>query len=180
MEKLENYIITGDRDALQLATELTRVVITKKGISEFKLYDDAAMIEEYGFDHIQFIDYKGLRGDSSDNIPGIAGVGDKTASKLIQQFGSIENMLAHSDEISSAKLREKIEEGAMDAMMSKHLATIVTNVPVDYTIDDLLIGGPDYKRLREIYEKLEFRKFLKELPKEESRNTRRIFKILFV
>ena len=163
-QDLESFIITGDRDALQLATDLTKVIITKKGISEFKLYDDAAMIEEYGFDHVQFIDYKGLRGDSSDNIPGIAGVGDKTASKLIQQFGSIENMLAHSDEISSAKLREKIEDGAMDALMSKRLATIITNVPVDYSIDDLTIKDTDYEKLREIYNKLEFRKFLKELP----------------
>ncbi|MBQ4004377.1 MAG: DNA polymerase I, partial [Firmicutes bacterium] len=100
------FIITGDKDALQLATDKTSVIITKKGISEFKLYDDAAMIEEYGFDHKQFIDYKGLRGDTSDNIPGIPGVGEKTATKLLLQFGSIENMIAHVDEIENAKLRE--------------------------------------------------------------------------
>ncbi|MDO5442013.1 MAG: DNA polymerase, partial [Bacillota bacterium] len=164
---IDAYIITGDRDALQLATDTTRVIYTKRGISEFKLYDDAAMQEEYGFDHIQFIDYKGLRGDTSDNIPGIAGVGDKTATKLIQQFGSIENMLQHTDEIESAKLREKIEDGAMQAMMSKRLATIVTNIPVEYTIDDLKLKKQDTKKLRELFTRLEFKKYLKTLPQEE-------------
>ena len=167
MAGIEAYIITGDKDALQLATDSTKVIYTKRGISEFKLYDDEAMIEEYGFDHIQFIDYKGLRGDTSDNIPGIPGVGEKTATKLIQQFGSIENMLQHTDEIENAKLREKIEEGAMSAMMSKRLATIVTNIPVNYTIDDLTIKEEDTEKLRDIYTKLEFKKYLAMLPKKE-------------
>lgn len=167
-EGMESFIITGDRDALQLATELTKVVITKKGITEFKLYDDAAMIEEYGFDHEQFIDYKGLRGDSSDNIPGIPGVGEKTAVKLIRQFGSIENMLEHTDEIEGAKLREKIEDGANIALMSKRLATIVTDVPTDYSVDDLKIKEEDSERLRELYTKLEFRKYLSMLDKKAS------------
>ena len=160
------FIITGDKDALQLATDKTSVIITKKGISEFKLYDDAAMIEEYGFDHKQFIDYKGLRGDTSDNIPGIPGVGEKTATKLLLQFGSIENMIAHVDEIENAKLREKIEDGAQSAMMSKRLATIITNVPVDYTIEDCRIGAEDRNRLIELYQKLEFKTYLKKLMEE--------------
>ena len=143
-------------------------MITKKGISEFKLYDDAAMIEEYGFDHEQFIDYKGLRGDASDNIPGIPGIGEKTATKLILQFGSIENMIAHVDEIENAKLREKIEDGAQTAMMSKRLATIITNVPVDYTIEDCRIGTEDRDRLIELYNKLEFKTYLKKLLEEGS------------
>ena len=163
---VEAYIITGDRDALQLATDKTSVVITKKGITEFKLYDDAAMIEEYGFDHQQFIDYKGLRGDTSDNIPGIPGIGEKTATKLILQFGSIENMIAHVDDIENAKLRQKIEEGAQSAMMSKRLATIVTNVPVDYTIEDCRIGEEDRDRLIGLYNKLEFKTYLKKLMEE--------------
>ncbi|MBO5516755.1 MAG: DNA polymerase I [Firmicutes bacterium] len=162
------FIITGDKDALQLATDKTSVIITKKGISEFKLYDDAAMIEEYGFDHKQFIDYKGLRGDTSDNIPGIPGVGEKTATKLLLQFGSIENMIAHVDEIENAKLREKIEDGAQSAMMSKRLATIITNVPVDYTIEDCRIGKEDRDRLIGLYQKLEFKTYLKKLMEEAS------------
>ena len=167
-EGIPAFIITGDKDALQLATDKTSVIITKKGISEFKLYDDAAMIEEYGFDHEQFIDYKGLRGDTSDNIPGIPGVGEKTATKLLLQFGSIENMLAHVDEIENAKLRQKIEDGAQSAMMSKRLATIITNVPVDYTIEDCRIGKEDRGRLIELYQKLEFKTYLKKLMEEGS------------
>ncbi len=160
---LAAFIITGDRDALQLATDTTSVIITKKGISEFKLYDDAAMMEEYGFDHQAFIDYKALRGDASDNIPGIPGVGDKTATALIQEFGSIENLIANVGKVSSAKLKQKIEDNAMSAVMSKRLATIVTNVPVDYTIEDCRIGEEDTDALIEIYKRLEFRTRLNSL-----------------
>ena len=100
-ENLEPLIITGDRDALQLATDKTQILITKKGISDFELYDDQKVIEAaYGLTPTQFIDLKGLMGDSSDNIPGIPGVGEKTGIALLEQFGSIENMLAHTDEIS--------------------------------------------------------------------------------
>ena len=172
---LKAIVITGDRDALQLATDSTSVIITKKGISEFKLYDDAAMKEEYGFDHEQFIDYKALRGDTSDNIPGIPGVGEKTAIKLVQQFGSLDRLMANLDKVDSEKLRQKIEEGAQSALMSRRLATIVKNVPVDYTVEDLRIRPQDTKALIELYTKLEFNKFLaalrKELPTGEVENT---------
>lgn len=162
-EGLNSLIITGDRDALQLATDKTQVLITKKGISEFKLYDDEAMKEEYGFDHIQFIDYKALRGDDSDNIPGIPGVGEKTAIKLIQQFGSLENILRNTQAIESKSLRAKIEENAMSASMSKHLATIITNVPVEFSIADCRITGDDTSKLIDLYTRLEFKKALSEL-----------------
>ena len=163
---IQTYIITGDRDALQLATDKTSVIITKKGISEFKLYDDAAMKEEYGFDHEQFIDYKALRGDSSDNIPGIAGIGEKTAIKLIQQFGSLENLIRNLDQVESEKMRTRIEEGAQTAVMSKRLATIVKNVPVDYSVEDLKIRPLDTAALTGLYTKLEFNKFLNALRKQ--------------
>ncbi|MBO4861463.1 MAG: DNA polymerase I [Firmicutes bacterium] len=163
---LKAFIITGDRDALQLATDRTSVIITKKGITEFKLYDDEAMKEEYGFDHEQFIDYKALRGDTSDNIPGIPGVGEKTAVKLIQQFGSLEELIRRLDEVENAKLRDKIEDGSASALMSKKLATIIKNVPVDYTIDDLKIKEQDTDKLIKIYSDLEFRVYLEKLRKE--------------
>ena len=163
---LPAYVITGDKDALQLATDKTSVIITKKGISEFKLYDDAAMQEEFGFDHIQFIDYKALRGDPSDNIPGVPGVGDKTAVKLIQQFGSIESIIAEPEKIANAKLREKIEDNLMTLMLSKRLATIVRNVPVEYSLEDCRIKEQDTERLIEIYSKLEFNTYLKKLRSE--------------
>ena len=107
-EGLKPLIITGDRDALQLASDKTHVMITRKGISEFDLYDDQKMMDEYGLTPQQFIDLKGLMGDKSDNIPGIPGVGQVTGLKLMKQFGSIANLLAHTDEIKGAILREKV------------------------------------------------------------------------
>ncbi len=167
-EGMHSYIVTGDRDALQLATDLTSVIINKKGMTEFKLYDDAAMIEEYGFDHEQFIDYKALRGDTSDNIPGIPGVGEKTATALIKQFGSLENLIANVDQVSNQKLREKIEDGSMSAMMSKRLATIVRNVPMDMEVSDFEIKDQDTDKLIDIYTKLEFKSYLAKLLKDEN------------
>ena len=166
-EGLEPLIITGDRDALQLASDKTKVIITKKGITDFELYDDEKMLERYGLTPAQFIDLKGLMGDSSDNIPGIPGVGEKTGIALLEQFGSIENMLEHTDEISKSGLRNKVEENAQLAVMSKRLATINRFVPIDIEIAELERKTPDYKKLIDIYTKLEFNSFLKRLKVEE-------------
>lgn len=168
---LSPLIITGDRDALQLVTQSTRVLITKKGISDFEMYDPEKMQERYGLTPEQFIDLKGLMGDSSDNIPGVPGVGEKTGIKLLEQFGSIDNLLANTEQIKSEKLRIKIEENAQLAVMSKRLATINVNVPIDIDIEDLVLEEPDYDKLIEIYTRLEFNSFLKKLkvtPKAES------------
>ena len=170
-EGLPAFIITGDRDALQLATEATSVVITVKGISEFKLYDDAAMFEEYGFDHNLFIDYKGLAGDSSDRIPGIPGVGDVTARKLIKEFGSLEDIIANADKIESKSVRNKVEEGAQLGLMSKRLATIVTNLPVEYSVEECRIGEQDNNRLIELYSRLEFKTFMSKLVEELAKDS---------
>ena len=167
-EGLAPLIITGDRDALQLASDKTKVLITKKGITDFELYDDEKMLERYGLTPTQFIDLKGLMGDSSDNIPGIPGVGEKTGIALLMQFGSIENMLEHTDEISKAGLRNKVEENAQLAVMSKRLATINRFVPIDIEIEELKREEPDYKELIEIYTKLEFNSFLKRLKAEDA------------
>ena len=160
---IQPLIITGDKDALQLVSERTRVIITKRGITDFELYDPAKMKERYNLTPKQFIDLKGLMGDSSDNIPGIPGVGEKTGIKLLEQFGSIDNMLAHTDEISAQKLRNKVEENAQLALMSKRLATINVNVPIDIDIEKFRLREPDYDKLIEIYTKLEFNSFLKKL-----------------
>lgn len=160
---LEPLIITGDKDALQLATDKTKVLITKKGISEFEIFDEQAFFEKYGFTPLQFIDYKGLMGDPSDNIPGLPGVGEKTAQKLILEYGSIENLIASSAQISNEKLRNKVEDNVQLAMMSKMLATIHTNVPIDIDFSEYLSEEPDYEKLIEIYTKLEFNSFLKKL-----------------
>ena len=164
---IEPLIITGDRDALQLASHKTSVLITRKGITDFDLFDYDKMLETYQLTPTQFIDLKGLMGDKSDNIPGIPGVGEKTAGKLLEQFGSIENMLANTDEIANAKLRTKVEENAQLAMMSKRLATINRYVPLELDFDALKKEEPDYPKLIELYTKLEFKSFLKRLDVKE-------------
>lgn len=160
-EGLEPLIITGDKDALQLTSDRTHVLITRKGISEFDLYDPEKMKERYELTPEQFIDLKGLMGDQSDNLPGIPGVGEKTGIKLLKQFGSVANLLAHTDEISGAKLRQKVEENAQLALMSRKLAEIRTNVPLDVSPADLKIGEPDSGKLMDLFTKLEFSRFLK-------------------
>lgn len=160
---MDTMIITGDKDALQLASDTVKVLITKKGITDFELYDTAKMIERYQLTPEQFVDLKGLMGDSSDNIPGIPGVGEKTGIKLLSQFGSIANMMQHTDEISNAKLRQKVEDNIQLALMSRKLAEIVRNVPLDIELNDLRIEKTDGKKLVEIYTRLEFKSFLKRL-----------------
>lgn len=160
---LQPYIITGDKDELQLATDITKVIITKKGVSEFDIFDKAAMIEKYGFTPEQFIDFKGLMGDKSDNIPGVPGVGEKTATKLIMDYGSVENIISSIDDITPAGLKTKIEENVQLAVMSKRLATINTHVPIELDIESMLLREPDYDELIKIYTKLEFNRFLKKL-----------------
>ena len=156
-------IITGDKDALQLATDVTKILITKKGISDFEIYDKDAVFEKYGFGPEQLIDFKGLMGDQSDNIPGLPGVGEKTAQKLILEYGSIEGLIASSDTIKNEKLKEKIEENQMLAIMSKKLATINTNVPIPIDFNEFKVIEPDYNELIDVYVKLEFNSFLKKL-----------------
>ena len=170
-EGLEPLIITGDKDALQLATDVTQVLITKKGISEFDLYDREKMIERYQLTPEQFIDLKGLMGDQSDNIPGIPGVGEKTGIKLLTQFGSVANLLANTDQISNAKLRAKVEENAQLAAMSRRLATINKNVPLDIELEKYKVSEPDSKALIDLYVKLEFNSFLKSCTSRTSRSS---------
>lgn len=160
---LEPLIVTGDKDALQLATDVTKVIITKKGVTDFDIFDHEKMIERYNLTPTQFIDLKGLMGDSSDNIPGIPGVGEKTGIKLLEQFGSIENMLANTEQISRESLRTKVEENAQLAIMSKQLATINRYVPIDFEFESLREEEPDYEKLVGLYQKLEFNSFLKRL-----------------
>ena len=162
-EGLEPLVFTGDRDQLQLATDTAKIIYTKRGVSEFDLYDRESFIEEYGFTPLQFIDYKGLAGDSSDNIPGIPGVGAKTATKLIREYGSVESIIENVDSIKPAGLQAKVRDNAAQAMLSKRLATIFTAVPLEMTINECLLQEPDYGRLIEIYKKLEFNRFLSKL-----------------
>lgn len=141
-------VVTGDRDALQLVRPNLRVLLTKKGISELKDYDTAAFEEEYGFEPLKLIDLKGLMGDTSDNIPGIPGVGPKTASKLLLTYGSVENVLAHVEEVSGKKLKERLMEYADQARLSKELATIELHVPeIEFVEADYRIQ-PDMEKMQ--------------------------------
>ena len=160
---LEPLIITGDKDALQLATDKTKILITRKGISEFDLYDKDKMQEVYGITPLQFIDLKGLMGDQSDNIPGIPGVGEKTGIKLIKEYGSVEALLENAEKIDAPKLREKVVNNKELALMSKRLATIITNAPLDVDIESLKFREPDKDKLIDIYSRLEFNSFLNKL-----------------
>ena len=160
---LEPLIITGDKDALQLASDITKVIITKKGISDFEIYDKSKMLERYELTPEEFIDLKGLMGDKSDNIPGIPGVGEKTGIKLLKQFGSIANMVQNVDEIENVKLRDKVAENVNMALMSRKLAEINRNVPLSFDFESMKLGKTDEKKLIDLYVKLEFNSFLKKL-----------------
>ena len=152
----EFLIVTGDRDALQLVNEYVHVLLTKKGISEFEEVDPIAMTFNYGLTPMQVIEMKGLMGDTSDNIPGIPGVGEKTAKKLITDFGSIDGVYENIDKVSGEKLKEKILANREMAYLSKKLATIVCNAPVPTDMSQYRIN-PNLEKVRAVAEKYEFR-----------------------
>lgn len=131
------FIVTGDKDALQLASDSTEIIITKKGVSETAVYDRKTFIDEFEVTPNQFIDVKGLMGDKSDNIPGVPGVGEKTAFKLIKEYGSIEEVLKNIEKIPGKKLKENLENNMEQAIFSKKLATIMREVPIEITLDDI-------------------------------------------
>lgn len=153
----EVMVVTGDRDALQLVRPNLKVLLTKKGISELKEYDEAAFTEEYGFAPIKLIDLKGLMGDTSDNIPGVPGVGPKTASKLLLEYGSLEEVLNHIEDISGKKLKERLTENREQAILSKELATIECQVP-DMELDWSSYSiTPDHQQMREFCDSYELK-----------------------
>lgn len=131
----ECIIVTGDRDSFQLVSPTTKVFWTKKGVSDIEVYDEERLLQD-GFTVSQFIDYKALRGDTSDNVPGIAGVGEKTAKQLLEKYGSLDEILAHADEIPG-KLGQNVQNSKDIAILSKELVTINCDVPVECTLDDL-------------------------------------------
>jgi len=162
-ENIKTLIVTGDRDAFQLITDNVHVLMTKKGISEMEEYDRDKLLERYSISPEQVIDLKGLMGDASDNIPGIPGVGEKTALELLKQFGTIENILENTDNIKKNKIRENVENNRDMALLSKRLATIITDAPLDVHIKDCEYEEPDYESLAQLYEMLEFKSFLQKI-----------------
>lgn len=159
---LKVILVTGDRDYLQLASNMTTVLLTKKGITELIEYDENKFIEEYGITPKQFIDLKGLMGDKSDNIPGVPGIGEKTGIKLLKEFGSIENIYENIDMIKG-KLRDNLIENKTSAFLSKKLAEIIRTVPLQLSLEDLTLKEPDWEKLKELYTRFEFNSLLSKL-----------------
>jgi DNA polymerase-1 len=158
-------IVTGDRDAFQLVDDggLVSVMATARGITETTLYDRAAVVERYGIEPGLIPDFYGLKGDTSDNIPGVPGIGEKTASELLQRFGSLEAVLEHIDEVSGAKRRENLAAHREDAVVSKQLATMHRDLPLETSIADVLAGEPDLAALRQTFRRYELRDPLRRL-----------------
>ena len=162
-EGAETVVISGDKDLTQLASGDVTVCITRKGITDIERYTPDHVMEKYGLTPEQIIDMKGLMGDSSDNIPGVPGVGEKTAIKLLKQFGTVEGVYEGIGEVSGKKLKEKLEENEELARMSKQLATIDTGSPVEVKIGDLQYPGPDTDEIVKIWQELNFKTLLEKL-----------------
>ncbi len=159
---LSNIIVTGDRDSLQLASDLTRIKlpVTKGGKTETEEYDEKAVMERYGVTPTQFIDVKGLMGDTSDNIPGVPGIGEKTALELIKEFGSIEEIYCNIESVQKKSVKEKLENNRELAFMSKRLATIDRGTLTICPVEEMKIQPFDNEKVYELFKRLEFKSFI--------------------
>lgn len=168
---LKVSVYTGDKDANQLISPQTTIYRTVKGVTELDIYNEQTLLDKYGLKPDQFRDFLGLMGDSSDNIPGIKGVGEKTALKLLHQYGTIEGLQEHQDEIKG-KMGKKIRAGMEDALMSKKVATILRDIPIDVDLEKATYQGYDYETLKSFYEKYDMNSLIKSMtieavPKKE-------------
>ena len=156
-------VVTGDRDAYQLVDDRVRIMTTSRGITDTRVYDRDGVIDRYGIPPELVPDFIGLKGDTSDNIPGVPGIGDKTAADLLQRFGTLESVLDSIDEISGAKRKENLTNHADDARMSKQLATAKRDIPLDIDVTSYVSAQPDRSRLREVFREFELRDPLRRL-----------------
>ena len=156
-------VVTGDRDAYQLVQDGVRIMTTSRGITDTKVYDTQGVIDRYGISPEKIPDFIGLKGDTSDNIPGVPGIGDKTASELLQRFGDLETVLNSVDEISGAKRKQNLTEHADAARLSKQLATMVRDVPIELDLEAELTRTPDRANLRSVFRDWELRDPLRRL-----------------
>lgn len=166
----EAVIFSGDKDLLQVLGDHITVVSGKKQLTDLVKSDENAFREKYGLPPIRLIDMKGLMGDASDNIPGVMGIGEKTALKLLGTYESVENLYDHIEELPKNKMREKLINDRESAFLSKELATIITDVPLDITWDDLIPREKNIDKLISLYRDLEFKGLLKELEAEKPQN----------
>lgn len=157
-------IVTGDLDALQLVSDDVSVMTTIKGVSDTVVYDPQAVEDRFGIKPEQMADFKGLKGDPSDNIPGVPGIGDKTAAALLAQYGTVENLLDHMDELREGRAKKALQEHRDQALLSKRLATLASEVPFELEIEDYRAQEPDYDALRDLFMRLEFKTMLRRLP----------------
>ncbi len=154
----EALIVSSDKDLLQLISDETEVKLLKQ--KDYIRYNHKTFVDDWGFEPIRMIDYKALAGDASDNIPGVKGIGDKTAINLLKQYDTIEDIYEHIDEIKG-KMKEKLEADKESAFISKEIATIYRDVPLEVSLDDVIYKGPDFVSLNKLYENLEFYSFIK-------------------
>ncbi len=159
----DTIVVTGDKDAFQLISSHTKIMTTIRGVTEVKIYDEEGIKNKYGVNPDKIVDILALKGDSSDNIPGVPGIGEKTAIALIKKYGNLENILSNIDKISKKSLREQIKKYEKQIRMSKMLATIVRDVPIMFDFDSFKVKSPNYKELWKIFKKLEFKNLLKKL-----------------
>ncbi len=164
---IESVVVSGDKDLLQIVSGRVTMALTRKGISEVDLYDLARLQEVYGLTPNQIPDLKGLMGDASDNIPGVPGVGEKTALKLLHDFATVEGVLSAIDQLKG-KLKEKIEQHAEDARISKQLATIERAMPLELTLDDLRFDGFHQETTVEMFKRLEFKSLIDKVTQIDS------------
>lgn len=166
-EGLFTLIVTGDKDALQLLSEKTHVMLTKKGITEMEVYDPEKFVNKYEFNPQFLPDMKGLMGDASDNIPGVPGVGEKTAIKLLKEYQNLENLYnalsAEGDERVKGKLKDNLLAYKEQALKSKRLATIIRDIPLNLDFNELKIKVPDREKLINLFRELEFNTLIKRL-----------------
>ncbi|MEX0785463.1 MAG: 5'-3' exonuclease H3TH domain-containing protein, partial [Dehalococcoidia bacterium] len=161
---LETYLVTLDSDIIQLIGNGTRVFMMRPYQRDTVIYDEAGARERYGIEPKQMPDLKGLKGDTSDNVPGVPGVGEKTAMKLIEQFGTIDNIYQHLDDVTPEKLREKLREHEADARHSREMTVISTDAPVKLDLDACAVGRFDREQVIELFRELEFRSLVDRLP----------------
>ncbi|SOC36556.1 DNA polymerase I [Ureibacillus acetophenoni] len=159
-DNMEVIIVSGDKDLTQLATDKVTVYITRKGMTDIEQYTPAHIEEKYGLTPEQIIDMKGLMGDTSDNIPGVPGVGEKTAIKLLKEYSTVENLYENIEGMKASKMKEKLVANEEQAKMSKELATIFTAAPIEITLADLDYPGPDEQEVLNVWQELSFKSLI--------------------
>jgi DNA polymerase-1 len=157
-------IVSGDLDCLQLVTESVEALVPRRGITDTFMYGPDQVRQRYGFEPVQLIDFKALRGDTSDNIPGVPGVGDKTAAKLVQDFGTVEALLERVDELPEGRLKTSLKAHADQVRLGKRMVTIVRDVPVELELERARWTRYDYEKVRLVFDRYEFRQLLSRFP----------------